>query len=155
MIDTIWFSKKQPFQCRDLLHQKYIVEGLSTRQIAAEFFCSRSTIKKYLKEHGIELRRPHLNHGRPSQPRYGQRLVRGSEVEHLTEQRVIKVVNDLREQGLSLRQICRFLSQIGVPTKKRGVRWHPEMVNRILSHNPSCKIEALTGKACQQTMEAL
>ncbi|OYZ13513.1 MAG: hypothetical protein B7Y39_17525 [Bdellovibrio sp. 28-41-41] len=35
-------------------------------------------------------------------------------------------------KGLALRQICEFLSSIGVPTKRRGQRWHPEMVRRIL-----------------------
>ena len=34
---------------------------------------------------------------------------------------------------MSLRQIANFLSKIGVPTKRRGLRWHPEMVKRILS----------------------
>lgn len=30
------------------------------------------------------------------------------------------------------RQIAKFLTKIGVPTKRRGVSWHPEMVKRLL-----------------------
>lgn len=38
----------------------------------------------------------------------------------------------MRESGLSLRQIAKFLDHIGVPTKCRGKKWHPEMIKRIL-----------------------
>ena len=38
----------------------------------------------------------------------------------------------MRESGMSLRQIADFLSAIGVPTKKRGKKWHPQMIKRIL-----------------------
>jgi len=38
----------------------------------------------------------------------------------------------MRQSGMTLRQIARFLSEIGVPTKNRGKKWHPEMVNRII-----------------------
>jgi len=62
----------------------------------------------------------------------GKSSKQGREVPHLAEQRVIQAVLDMRSQGLSLRQIARFLSQSGVPTKCRGKSWHPQMVNRIL-----------------------
>lgn len=51
---------------------------------------------------------------------------------HLSEQRVIKAIQGLDAQGLSLRQIAKFLSQTGVPTKNKGVKWHPMMISRIL-----------------------
>jgi hypothetical protein len=45
---------------------------------------------------------------------------------------VIEAIQNMRQNGISLRQIAKFLTNIGVPTKKRGVSWHPEMVKRIL-----------------------
>lgn len=53
-------------------------------------------------------------------------------MKHSGEERVISAVLDMRKQGLGLRQIASFLSKIGVPTKRRGKTWHPEMVKRIL-----------------------
>ncbi|MBI3294034.1 MAG: recombinase family protein [Deltaproteobacteria bacterium] len=47
---------------------------------------------------------------------------------------MIDAVMDMKAQGLSLRQIASFLDKVGVPTKRRGKAWHPEMVNRILEH---------------------
>ena len=49
------------------------------------------------------------------------------------EHRVIRTAVEMREQGLSLRQIALILSQIGVPTKQRGKAWHPEMKKRLLT----------------------
>jgi hypothetical protein len=48
--------------------------------------------------------------------------------------RVIEAARDMRQNGMSLRQIAKFLTKIGVPTKRRGVGWHPEMVKRLLSN---------------------
>jgi integrase len=50
--------------------------------------------------------------------------------------RVIQTVTELNNQGMSLRQIAKFLTQTGVPTRGRGKSWHPEMVNRILTALP-------------------
>lgn len=82
---------------------------------------------------GVALREPHQNHGRPSQPRYGQKRRGGHAVPHQAEQRVIKAVTQMKGQGLGLRQIARLLTQMGVPTKCRGKGWHPEMVNSMRS----------------------
>ncbi len=52
--------------------------------------------------------------------------------EFKVEQKVITAVKQMREQGLSLRQIAKNLSAMGVPTKCAGKKWHPEMVKRML-----------------------
>lgn len=36
-------------------------------------------------------------------------------------------------EGLSIRQIAKNLSTMGVPTKCNGQKWHPEMIKRLLS----------------------
>lgn len=82
---------------------------------------------------GIRLREAHKPHGRQSQAKYGQRKVKGSLVEFKQEQKIINAVLLMRKQGLSLRQIAKTLSAMGVPTKCDSTRWHPEMVKRLLS----------------------
>ncbi len=94
------------------------------------------------KDHGIPIRSPHSHHGNPSQPRFGEKLRKGKAVTHMAEKRVVKAVIEMRNDGLSLRQIAAYLDKIGVPTKKQGKKWHPEMVKRIItSHGgqDSCK----------------
>lgn len=83
---------------------------------------------------GIPLREACLPHGRQSQPKYGQRKLKGNVVEYKLEQKIINAVAQMSEQGLSLRQIAKNLSAMGVPTKCDGKKWHPEMVKRLLSY---------------------
>jgi len=108
------------------------VEGLSIAQISAQIFSSQEAVRRGLLKVGIALREAHKPHRNPSQVRYGQKKQRGRPVRHLDEERVITAIQEMRQQGLSLRQIASFLSKIGVPTKKRGKGWHPEMVKRVL-----------------------
>lgn len=89
-------------------------------------------IGKYLRHFEIPLRAAHQPHGRPSQPKYGARMQHGSLTPHLGEKRIINAIQELRGKGLTLRQIARFLTQAGVPTKCRGKRWHPQMVKRVI-----------------------
>lgn len=93
---------------------------------------SREAIRMGLINAGISLREAHKPHGRQSQPRFGQRKVNGNVVEYKLEQKIIDAVLLMREQGLSLRQIAKTLSAMGVPTKCNGQKWHPEMVKRLL-----------------------
>lgn len=132
LLDSVRYSHVAPYKDKHFLHQKYLTEGLSLAQIAAQTFSSKEAIRKGLLAAGIKLREPHRPHQRPSQPRYGQRLVNGSVAPHVAEQRTINAILDLHRQRLSLRQIARFLDQIRVPTKCRGKKWHPQMVARII-----------------------
>lgn len=120
------------FKNKFFLTQKYVVEGLSARQIALEIFSSKMAVLDALKRFGIPIRQPHQHHGHPSQPRYGQKYQKNKLKEHKTEQRVIRVVRELCEKGLSLRQIAGVLNEMKIVTKGKGKRWHQEMVRRIL-----------------------
>jgi hypothetical protein len=82
---------------------------------------------------GIPLREAHKPHGRQSQPKYGQRKTNGNIIEYKLEQKIIRSVTQMLEQGLSLRQIAKNLSAMGVPTKCNGQKWHPQMVKRLLT----------------------
>lgn len=79
---------------------------------------------------GIPLRK-RQDRGRPSNINYGKRLVKGQRIEHLAEQRVIRAIIDMNRDGLSFRKIATFLTQIKVPTKRRGQKWHGEVVRNI------------------------
>lgn len=131
-IDIIVFQMTPPYRDPIVLHQKYIVEQLSIRQIAEEFLSSREAVRVGLINAGIELREACKPHGRPSQIRYGKKIIKGKVVEYQAEIKVVTAVRQMRAQGLSLREIAENLSAIGVPTKCNGKKWHPEMVKRIL-----------------------
>ena len=131
--DIIGFSPVPLYKDKSFLHQKYVTEGLSTAQIASQIFSSKAAIRENLIRFEIPLRDAHLSHGRPAQPKFGEKVRQGRVVTHLAEKRVIEAVLDMRRNGMSLRQIAKFLTKIGIPTKRRGVAWHPEMVKRLLT----------------------
>src|SRR5262249_16790336 len=72
---------------------------------------------------------------RPAQVPYGYRRSDGLLVPHLSEQRVIQSVRKMSSDGLTYRQICDFLTSVGVPTKSQGKGWNPEMIRRLLSRS--------------------
>lgn len=106
---------------------------LSIRQIADEFLSSKEAVRTGLISAGIRLREACKPHGRQAQPKYGQRKVNESVDEYKREQKIIKAVAQMRDQGLSLRQIAKNMSAMVVPTKCNGTKWHPEMVKRLLA----------------------
>jgi hypothetical protein len=120
------------FRNRTFLHQKYVVEGLSAKQIAREIFSSKMAVLDALDDFGIPIREQHYHHGNPSQPRFGKRFRKNVLVDHKPEQKIVLVISELHQQGLSLRKIARILNDTRVATKNHGKGWHPEMVRRIL-----------------------
>jgi hypothetical protein len=132
-LDIIGFDAKPLYKDKCFLHEKYVLEGLSIAQISSQIFSSKEAVRENLIRFGISLREAHLPHGNPAQPKFGEKKRQGKLVTHLAEKRVIEAVIDMRKQHMSLRQIAKFLTKIGVPTKRRGVSWHPEMVKRLLS----------------------
>ncbi len=116
-----------------MLREKYSEKGQTVYEIAKEISCSRSTVENRLNRFGIETR-PRKGSLHKRQPRYGEKVVRGEKVDHLAEVRVIKSILQMRETGLSLRQIAKVLDELKVLTKQKGKGWHPEMISRILKH---------------------
>ncbi len=140
MPDTIEYYHAPLYLDNRFLHQKYLVEGLFIAQISALIFSSKEAVRRGLERASIPIREPHLpHHGRQSQPRYGQKRSSGQLAEHKTEQRVVNAIREMRANGLGLRAIARCLDEMKVPTKARGRKWHPTMVQRI--------IQAATGTA--------
>lgn len=93
--------------------------------------CVSRGVRSALHELGIKVREKSRPHGRPSQTKFGEKLVAGKLALDAREQRIISAIREMREQGLSLRQIAKTLEIMGMPTKEHGKRWHPEMVRRI------------------------
>lgn len=65
-------------------------------------------------------------------PAFGFRAESRSLASDETERAAIARIVHLREQGLSFRKIARELEQDGI-LAKRGTRWHPESLRRILA----------------------
>lgn len=65
------------------------------------------------------------------QPPFGKQPGEGGVwIEHPEEQAAIRIVRDLKANGLSNNQIARSLDERGIPC--RGQHWHGETVRRIL-----------------------
>ena len=115
-----------------VLHQKYAVEIRSMRQIAAEFASSKTAIRNALVRFEIPLRdrarNPHRLHNLP----FGKKLVKGKVVDYEREQEVIRSILKMRGNGLSNTLIAQAFTAMKIPTKKRRLKWHPEMVRQIL-----------------------
>jgi hypothetical protein len=120
------------FKNKNFLTQKYVLEGLSARQIAKEIFSSKTAVLEALVRFGIPIREPHQHHGHPSQPRYGKRFHKNKLIDYKVEKNIASIIKDLKAQGFSLRRIVRMLNTMAIPTKCRGKAWHPEMVRRVL-----------------------
>lgn len=135
ILDLLEFPHTPLFRQNNVLQQKYVVEGLSIAQIAKEFLSSKEAVRKGLFNAGVALREQHKPHGRQSQPRYGQHKIKGKVIEYKLEQKIVMAIKQMHAQGLSLREIAKNLSAMGVPTKCNGIKWHPEMVKRIIMAN--------------------
>lgn len=119
-----------------VLHEKYVVERLSVKQIARQFASSKSGVLTALKRAGIPLRASHQAHGRPANPAYGKRISKDQLVDCPAEQRVIRLVKKMAEgEGLSVTSIARKLTEMGVNTRGGHARWHHELVRTILKRN--------------------
>lgn len=65
-------------------------------------------------------------------PPLGYRAEGGELVEDPAEMVVVKRIGELRDQGMSLRQIASALTEDGFKPK-RSDRWHPQTVSRVLA----------------------
>lgn len=61
----------------------------------------------------------------------GKQWHEGALVAHDAEAEAVAIVHELRESGLSLRQIVAELNTLGVPTRQ-GAKWHLTSVSRVL-----------------------
>ncbi len=115
-----------------VLHQKYVLERHSMRQIADAFASSKTAVRSALLRFGIPIRdagsSPHRTHNLP----FGKKCVNGRVEAHKGERRTIESIVRMHGEGMSNCAIARVLTEIKIQTKQRGKAWHPEMVRQIL-----------------------
>ena len=115
-----------------VLHQKYVMERRSLRQIAREFASSKTAIRQALVRFGIPLNKTGSSVNRVHALPFGKRCVNGVVVQHKGEQQVISSILKMHREGLSNNAIARVLTEMKIPTKQQGKAWHHELVRQIL-----------------------
>ncbi len=117
-----------------VLHEKYIIQKLSLRQISKEISSSKAAVLEALKRFQIPTRARGNFSDHPSSPPYGKRYHNNKLVEDKKEARVIHTIIIPRfQQGDTLTSIVQFLDSKGIPTKKKASKWHTEMLRQILT----------------------
>ena len=120
-----------------VLHEKYMLERRSLRQIAAEFASSKTAIRNALIAFDIPLRERWKNPYRVHNLPFGSKLWKGRVVDYTREQEVIRSILKMHGDRLSNAAIARALTAMKIPTKQRRLKWHPEMVRQILLRHRS------------------
>ncbi len=133
LVEMIDFIHTPLWKSKTFLEEKYVKNGRSIAQIAAETLSSRDAVRRALIEFGIPLKQKGKPGLSPAQVPYGFKRLEGLLVPHQGEQRVIQSVKKMSRDGLSYRKICDFLTSVGVPTKNQGKGWQPEMIRRLLN----------------------
>ncbi len=114
-----------------VLQQKFIVEGLSSAHVAKELGCSKTTVKKYLRQYNLRKNTP--NGKSKYNLALGEKMVKGRVVPHQKELRVQCMIIDMhKNEGLSANAIARVLNTMKVPTKRQGKKWDHSVVIDIL-----------------------
>jgi len=70
-----------------------------------------------------------------NKPIYGYNLANGKLVPNKEEQKVIRRIQQLHKQGLSLAKIAEKLNAQGVQTKRGGKQWYASTVHRMLNND--------------------
>lgn len=113
------------------MRQKYLIERLSSKEIARLTASSHSTILKHLKLFGIALRA--ADQKTKSQLGYGEAWRNREVVAHRREQELIRKMQNLRTKKLSYWKIADLLNAWGIPTKTRKGPWTSKQVHQILT----------------------
>jgi hypothetical protein len=129
---SIQVSKPKLYRDRDFLHQKYVVERLSIKEISAEIFSSRTAVSSGLKRFGIPIRENDIAHKNRSQLRYGEAWRKRQVVAYRREQENIEKMRQLRSQGFSYWKIADVFNSMKIPTKTGRGRWHARAIQNIL-----------------------
>ena len=126
-ISTVPLVRQESF-----LRQKYEVEGLSIRQIAAQTFSARSSVAAYIKKFGIPLRdcvqQLQFNKG---QMGCGERHAKMGIIEHKGQGDVIDLMVKLRSKDYSYWKIAEELTRRGITTKNGYGPWKAATVMKI------------------------
>jgi len=130
LTNVLQFATIKSFRDESFLRQKYLEEGASLDEIAAQTLSSRKTVRRYLLRYHIPLRPVDKLSHEPEQ--FGKRRVGGMLRSDPTEQKAIEKPFELRKNGLSYRQIVEEMNRLAIPCRKSGARWHIKTVFKVL-----------------------
>ncbi|MGE0171174.1 MAG: recombinase family protein [Oligoflexales bacterium] len=122
---------------KDFLHLQYVVNQKSTKQIARELGCARSTVSKYLADHEIEIRTGDTPGQRKGQTGFGEKVRNGKVVPHLGELALLDKLQEMRDRGVSYGELVTWLNQNGIKTKNGLAKWDRPTIYKILQRNVS------------------
>ena len=53
---------------------------------------------------------------------------------HMGEQHVVRAIENLRAEGMTLRQMAHRMTVLNIRSKNEKAKWHPMMVKRIIDN---------------------
>lgn len=118
----------------DLLHQKYVQEGLRTCEIARQTFSSTSRIREALKRAGIPLRkRKGTQTYNSSNLPFGKKLTANGEVIVCPdEMSAVKLMVKMSCDGETFKAIGDELQKRGIKTKSGRESWTTGSIKRAI-----------------------
>lgn len=127
---TVFFIHFLSFPSENLqtLRKLYIEKQLSVVEIAKLTGWPCSTIKNAIQKYNLSRDR------RPKHERFGWKKVNGHLLEHKGEQKIIKLILELREQGLSYPKIAIELNNKKYKTKLKK-SWTKSTVQEVIKKN--------------------
>lgn len=128
--NVLQFTTIKSFRNESFLRQKYLEDGASLDEIAAQTLSSRKTVRRYLVNFEILLRPPDRLIREPE--KFGTRRVMGQLIESKKEVKAIEQMTLLRGQGHSYREIVSIMNDLKIPCRKAGAKWHVKTVFNAL-----------------------
>lgn len=121
------------------LYKLTVVDKLGTEEIANKLGVTRSTISRYQKINGLNLRKTGVNIKRSRGVAYTKRFLKNGQIINInSEIEVKRGIKLWRDSGMSYRAIAKILNDEKIPTKTLKGKWHGKSVHQIL--NPRIKI---------------
>lgn len=131
LTNILQFATIKSFRNESFLREKYLDEGWSLDEIAAQTLSSKKTVRRYLIHNGISLRPSDQVINVPE--KFGTRRVKGRLLPDTSEQAAIEKIKALRNQGCSYREIVKILNDEAVPCRKEGASWHVKTVYKAIN----------------------
>jgi len=122
---------------KGFLKRLYHDEGLSTNAIARRIGVGQSTVSDAIHKHGLG-KKPEHYAKRPQHVPFGFEYKGGKYVSNPKEQSTIRMVRQLHNAGMTLRDIAAQLNRKLIATKRGGV-WDHSHVRAILNRLPKKK----------------
>lgn len=133
VIDIFEYKTQKLTIEESFLKEKYLQEGLSSKEIAQVIFSSRATVTRHLQSCGIPLKKDtrRVNGGHV----YGFRKYSGKSIEFKKEQKVIELIKSYRKDGYSYQKIAEHLNSNELLPKRGGKNWFSKVVRQIYLRN--------------------